>query len=268
MNLQSLIVPALVTPFVLYVAMLAQRHAGPGAAGLVAALPLQLAIGALGVAASMDDNAVQAFAVVASTFLPAQIGYGLAFTIGMRRGGALAALVSGLVSYSLIVLAIQQVPSLVAIAIGTVAIFIGPRLISRDNFDLTFDDSHAEPNLLVITVLGTLGVLAVIVLVQVGGPTAGAFLAAVPVVSPILSFFLMRSRGREAGAQTMTGMIRGLPSYLVFALSLTFFSKPLGTTTAVGIGLTLCFASAAVSWKVSQNAADATFGKLTIEAGL
>lgn len=253
MNLQSLMVPTLVTPIVLYVAMIAGRHAGPGAAGLVAALPLQLAIGALGVGSGMGDVQVAAFAVVASTFVPAQVSFGVAFTIGMRRGGPVVAMLAGIAGYFAVAIASQQIPHLLATSIGVIALAIGPRLTVCHDQNIPQQEEIQQPKTLVVTSLGTVGVLSVILLVDLAGPTAGALLAAIPVVTPILSFSLMGTKGREAGAETMTGMIRGLPSYFVFAVTLAFLAEPLGTITAVGIGLTSCVAVAAVSWRASHQ---------------
>lgn len=258
MNIAALIVPTLVTAAVLYLSMVAQRFAGPGSAGLVAALPIQLAIGSLGVAAGMGDGAVAAFALTAATYLPAQIAYGVAFTDAMRRWGFVAALASGMVSYSVLTLLLGQVSHIVSIAAGVVAVIIGPRLIQSRTSAMVLGDRDSEPNPFVVIGLGTFGVLSVIALVNFAGPAAGAFMAAVPVVTPILSFFLMRSMGREAGAETMAGMIRGLPSCLVFALSLAFLSEPIGTIAAVVIGLTLCVALSAFVWKLTTNPSSRT----------
>ena len=52
----SLVMPALVTPPVLYAAAMAQRHVGQAAAGLVATLPFQLAIGSVAVGLAMGDQ--------------------------------------------------------------------------------------------------------------------------------------------------------------------------------------------------------------------
>lgn len=248
----SLIVPAIVTPFVLYFAVLAQRFGGPGAAGLIAALPLQLAIGSLGVASGMGDQAVSSFAVLAATYVPAQIAYGVAFTEGMRRGGIALAVISGMAGYAIAIFVLSYVSSLIAILIGGLALLASSRFIQVREIKPTLLESK-EPSAALITTLGTLGVLAVIAAVELAGPSAGAFMAAVPVLTPILSYFLMRSCGREAGAQTMAGMIRGLPSYFVLALSLALFAERTGTSVAVGIGLTLCIAVVGAIWKFTED---------------
>ena len=258
MNLASLIVPTVVTAIVLYLALVAQRVAGAGSAGLVAALPIQLAIGALGVAAGMGDHSVAAFALTASTYLPAQIAYGVAFTEAMRRWGFIAALVAGMASYSVSTFALGKVSHVAAIVIGIVAVIAGPRLIRTRLVQAQDELESSEPSSFIVVGLGTLGVLAVILLVEFAGPAAGAFMAAVPVVTPILSFFLMRSMGREAGAETMAGMLRGLPAYMTFALTLALLAGPLGTTAAVGIGLTFCVALVAMIWKVSQVSSESS----------
>lgn len=228
--------------------MVAQRVAGPVSAGLVASLPLQSAIAALGVSLTSGDAAVADFSIVAATYIGAQVSYALGFFHAMRRKGFLAAVVVGLMSYSIAIFIIQQIPSSGAIAAGLLALVVGPRLIHMDA-DEVAALPPAESNSAIVVGIGTVGVLSVILLVNFAGPTAGAFMAAVPVITPILAFFLSRHNGRVAGAQTMVGLVRGLPMYSAFSIALALLAKPLGTETAVGIGMAICFAIAAVIWK-------------------
>lgn len=250
MSLHALAIPALVTPLVLAVAMLAQRVGGAAAAGLVASLPLQAAVGALGVASGSGDRAVAQFAIAAATFLPAQIAYGLAFTLGMRLGGFRPALGAGVAAYSAAVVAIGEVPSRVSIVVGVVAVALAQRFVASPSS--ASSEPAAARNDVVVVALGTLGVLAVVVLVQVAGPAAGAFMAALPVVTPLLAFFLARAHGREAGSATMAGMVRGLPMSLAFVASLAFLSEALGTTIAVAVGLSLSLGVAGALWQRSK----------------
>lgn len=251
MHLTSLIAPAVVTPIVLYIAMVAQRVAGPVSAGLVASLPLQSAIGALGVSMTSGDQAVADFSIVAATYIGAQVAYALGFFHAMRRKGFLAAVTAGMVSYSLAIFTIQHIPTAVAIACGLVSLVVGPRLIHMDA-DEVAALPPSESNSGIVVGIGTLGVVSVILLVGFAGPTAGAFMAAVPVITPILAYFLSRDSGPAAGAQTMVGLVRGLPMYSAFSITLALLAKPLGTETTVGIGMAICFAIAAVIWKFAS----------------
>jgi hypothetical protein len=255
MNFADLIIPAIVTPAVLYVAMVAQRFAGPVSAGLVASLPLQSAIGAIGVSATSGDHAVADFSVIAATYISAQVAYAVAFTYGMHRAGIFGAVSTGLTAYSIQIFILGHLPVVIAVALGFVSIAIGPKLTKKSAQDRAVMPP-AESNSAIVVVLGTLGVLSVILLVQLAGPKAGAFMAAVPVITPILAYFLSRSQGRAAGAETMTGLIKGLPMYSTFSIATAFLSVPLGTEIATGIGMTLCLAIAAFLWRIATaNAA-------------
>lgn len=252
MNFADLLVPALVTPAVLYIAMLAQRSAGPVSAGLVASLPIQQAIGAFGVSMAAGDQAVADFALVASTYLPAQVAYGVAFTFGMRKRGMLVAVTGATAAYALGIVILGQLPVAVAIAAGAVSLVVGFKVIQPDPQEIPALPP-VKSNSGIVVALGTIGVLSVILLVQVAGPTAGAFMAAYPVITPILAYFLMREQGRGAGAQTMSGMVQGLPMYTVFVITLTLFATTLGTEFAVGIGMTLSLAIAAILMKFNNS---------------
>lgn len=251
MHLASLIIPAAATPIVLYIAMVAQRVAGPVSAGLVASLPLQSAIGALGVSFTSGDQAVADFSVIAATYIGAQVAYAAGFFYAMRRYGFLAAVTAGIVMYSLAILTISHIPTAVSIGFGLFSLVVGPRII-HINPDEVAALPPAESNSALVVGLGTMGVLSVIVLVDFAGPAAGAYMAAIPVITPILAFFLSRAQGRTAGAQTMVGLVRGLPMYSAFVITCALLAKPLGTETTVGIGMAVCFAIAAVIWKFAS----------------
>ncbi len=253
MHLQALLLPTLVTPFVLYLALLAQRRAGPEAAGLVAALPVQLAIGGVGVAMGLGNAATATFGLVASTYLAAQVAYGVAFATGVRKGGASIALLGSLGTYALLTLLLHAVAPAIAAGVGAIALIIGTRAVQPSRQAAGSARSGAEVPAAVTIALSTIVVLAVLVLVQFAGPQAGGFLAAVPVMSSTLSLVLLRSHGRQAAATTMGGMIRGLPAYYVFALAMALFAQPLGAVGAGLLGLALSLSTAGMTWRFGMG---------------
>lgn len=91
--------------------------------------------------------------------------------------------------------------------------------------------------------------LAVVTLVELIGPTAGAFLAAIPVVSTTLAIGLARTRGRAAAAATLSGTVRGLASYNVFALSIGLLTPRLTVAGSVMVGLCLSAVATWVAWR-------------------
>jgi hypothetical protein len=238
------LIPALVTPILLYVAVIAQRRAGPAAGGLIAALPLQLAIGMTAVGFSLGDGAATALAVATTMYLPAQVAYGVVFAMVVRQRGPGTALVVGFGAYSIVVTTLSIVVGPVAVAAGLAAILVGTRLLPAPG---AAGRSASAPSPFVTVAVGTMMVEAVLVLVQLAGTGAGAFLAALPVVTTTLA--LAAARGsRTAAADTMGGMIRGLPAYVAFALVTAVLAGAVGTGVAVVLAMALSLAVARLIW--------------------
>ena len=246
-----LAVPALVSPVVLTMALWAQRKAGPGAAGLVAALPFQLAIGAVGVALTMDLRTAADFGLAAATYLPAQVAYATAFAAGMRRGGVPLALVAGTATYGAVVAIAQAVDPAMAIAAGVIALGLGRRWVQPRAGQAP---SERQPPAALVIGVGTASVLVVVALAHAGGPTAGAFLGAIPAIGTTLAIALSRTRGREAGTETMAGTIRGLPSYFAFAIVLALLVERMGLVATCIIALVASGAAATASWHLGASA--------------
>lgn len=252
MELSSLVIPAIVTPFILYASLMAQRHAGPAAGGLVATFPLQSAISVVGVAAASGAHAVPPFGMAAAANLLPQVAYAVAFAVGMNSGGIVRAVAASVVLYPAGVVAAHAVPMAVAEAAGLAALVAGSTFLKRRHLVPVQDPSARGASARVLVPLGTVVVLAVVTLVELSGPAAGAFLAAIPVVSTTLSIGLARTRGRAAAAATLSGTVRGLASYNVFALSVGLLTSRLTVAGSITVGL--CFSAVAtwVAWRVTQ----------------
>lgn len=257
MELSSLVIPAIVTPFVLYVAIVAQRHAGPAAGGLVATFPFQSAIAVVGVAGASGALAVADFGMAAAVNLLPQVVYALAFALGMSTGGIARAIIASAIAYPAAVLVAHSAPPVAAEVAGVVALWAGSRFLARRHLAGAQDPSRPRASAVLLVAIGTAVVLAVVTLVEVSGPDTGAFLGAIPVVSTTLAIGLERTRGRIEGAATMSGTVRGLASYNVFALSIGLLTPRMNVGAALLIGLLLSASATWGAWRVSSLAVQA-----------
>jgi hypothetical protein len=254
MKMSVLIVPGLVTPVVLMTAIQAQRRAGASAGGLVATMPFQLAIGTLVVGTTLSDTTAAQFGLHAATYLPAMVAYALAFAFGMRRGGVLLAVLAALSAYSAGIALVHTAPAAVSCAVGVVAVAIAIKVEQRHSGSVATSPGEARRAAVATVLLGTAAVLTVVVLVNVSGPAAGAFLAAIPVISTTLAVALVPHHGRAAAAGTMAGTIRGLPTYFVFALAVAGLSERITVFGASAVGLLCSAVTATVAWRLATAA--------------
>lgn len=254
LDAHALVIPALVTPVVLYAAVVAQRHAGPGAGGVVATFPTQLAISSLVVGFTLGDATAARLALAAATYLPAQVAYGLAVAAGMRRQGVSLALIAGFSAYAVVALPTSHLPAALACVAGVIAVGIGTRLHQAHTTVRPSGAGIVHPVAWLTVTVGTLVVLVVVVLVHVAGPRAGAIVSAVPAVSTTLAVALSRTQGRAVAAQTMAGLNRGLLSYFAFGVTLAVLATRITTMGASAIGLVVSGFVSLMAWRRVRTA--------------
>ena len=251
MDFQSLVVPAVLTPIILYAALFAQKHSGPRAAGLIISLPSQLAIGSVGVGLALGDSAAAQLCLDASTLMTAQVAYGLAFMWGMSRSGVALALSAAMVAYSVAIAATYAVSPVIGAPVAVLVMIAGGRFVKFETAPVDAEMDRSRQDAMTVFV-GTLGVLGVLVLVEILGTGAAAFLAAMPVVSSILSIAQLKSRGTVASSEIMGGMIKGLSTYFVFSAVVALLAEPVGIVFAALAALTATLLTAAVLWKLGN----------------
>ena len=69
-----------------------------------------------------------------------------------------------------------------------------------------------------------------------------------------LAIALSRTRGREAGTETMAGTIRGLPSYFAFAIVLALLVEHMGLVATCVLALVASGVAATASWRLGASA--------------
>jgi hypothetical protein len=75
---------------------------------------------------------------------------------------------------------------------------------------------------------------------KLAGPAAAGTIGAFPALSTAFALVLARTRGVEAAASALGGLIGGLRAYLVFCVTVALAAPALGVYPAVPVALALC----------------------------
>ena len=81
---------------------------------------------------------------------------------------------------------------------------------------------------------------AALVTADLAGPAAAGTIGAFPALSTALALVLARSRGVEAAAGALRGLVGGLRAYLVFCVTVAVVAPACGVVVAVPLALALC----------------------------
>lgn len=250
------LVPIVLAPIVMYVAIRAQRRLGSEAAGWVAAIPTTVPIAVLAVGLQSGDAAASTLTLSAASHVPAQICFALCFAAGLRRFGIAAGLAAATVAFVAASLVIAYLPPVVAIAAAVVALMIGPRLAVSPLEPAVveaIDAGPRGPNAVAACSAAAVVVAAVISVVRIAGPVIGGVIAAFPTLSSTITVAITRSNGRNAGIATLTGLVRGLPCYFAYLASVTLLAVPLGALTATLIGLAVSGVTGWALWVLRRD---------------
>ena len=240
------LVPIVLAPIVMYVALRAQRRLGSEAAGWVAAIPTTVPIAVLAVAVQSGNDSAAQLTLSAASHVPAQILYALCFAAMMRRSGMIAGFVAATAAFVAASAVIYVLPVPVAMGAALVALLVGPRLLTSPvRPEIVEDAEQRGPNALLACTAAAVVVAAILAVVRATGPVVGGTIAAFPTLSTTIAVTIARSNGRDAGIGALAGLVRGLPCYFVYLVSVAILAVPLGAFLATVIGLVL---SAATGW--------------------
>ncbi len=242
------LVPLLAAPTLMLAATAAERRFGAAVAGAVAALPVALSIIVLAVGAELGRDAGATLAAGAAAHVVAQVAFALTFAALVTRHGGTAGLLAGIAAFALLSLLVALVPQPLAIATALPALLLGSQCApvrgsdpfrkfrlqkkpcsERDRFDPWVGGAVA------FVVVG-----AALVTAELLGPAAAGTIGAFPALSATLALVLLRSRGAEAAAAALGGLIGGLRAYLVFAVIVAVGAPVIGVFAAVAVGLGAC----------------------------
>lgn len=236
----------LVAPLVVALATVVERRLGACAGGWVAALPIAFSVAVAAVTLDTGTADAATMALSAATHVPAQIAFGVVFATVLMTRGAVAGLAAGAIMYFASSLLVGDVPVVLALAAAVVGLALAPRLM-----DAT-DPRPGAPGRWPATALScataSLIVGTALVTSRLAGPEIAGAVVAFPSVSTMVALTAARRDGRHAGAHALSGLVRSLPCYLTFCLTVSATAPSLGAP-AVIVGLMLCTVIATITWR-------------------
>lgn len=241
-----ILLPLLLAPLVMAAAGLVERRLGSAASGWTGALPVAFAVAVLAVAVDAGPRTAAAMALSAAAHVPAQVAFGLAFAYVLRRRGLLIGAACGVAAYLAGALVVPRAPAALDVAVAVVALTLAPRLMPTVP---PRPGPARRRSTTALTCLGASVVVAVAVLSsRLAGPALAGAIAAFPMMCTMLTVVTVRRDGPSAGVQSLGGLVRSLPCYLVFGVTVAL-AAPLGGPLAVGLGLLTCAATAALTFR-------------------
>jgi hypothetical protein len=241
-----ILVSLLVAAVVMAAAALIEPRLGPAAAGWVAALPVSFAVAVLAVMLDSGTGPASAMALSAATHVPAQAVFGVVFATVLTRRGLLPGAAAGALAYGACSIALADVPASLAVTSALPLVAFAPRLMAGGRPRAGAPRRWRATALMCAAAPALVG--AAVLTSRFAGPEAAGAVAAFPTVSTTLAIAVVTRDGPPAGAHALTGLVRSLPSYLVFCV-VAAFAMPSAGLAAVALGLLACLASARATWR-------------------
>jgi hypothetical protein len=221
-----LLLATALAPLLMLLAASVERRLGPAAGGWTTALPLGFAVTLVTVALTAGPTTAGIVAASAIGHVPAQVVFGLLFGAVLTRRGLLAGAIAGALGYLAASVALDRLPLDVAVFLALIALAGGTRLATSKSPR----GSHPrKPSAVVVVCLSAAAaVLGSTLVSRSAGPVAGGAVAAFPTMSGALAVAVTAQGSRSEGAEVLTGLVRSLPCFFVFALSIAICARYLG----------------------------------------
>jgi hypothetical protein len=241
------VIPAVLTaPVVMGIATRVERRLGPSAGGWVAALPIGFAVATVAVLLDAGGGATSAMALSAAAHVVAQVVFAVVVAAVLVRRGRVAAVGAGVLAYVVVALAVTFIPQLLAIAFAVPALILAPRLIVAPPPRVA---RARHWSVTVATCLGSAVVVGgAVVTAQIAGPSVAGAIAAFPTTTTMLAVALSLRAGSPVAISVLLGLVRSLPCYLTFCLTVPLLVPAVGVF-AVPLALLACLAAGCVVWR-------------------
>jgi hypothetical protein len=227
-----------------------ERRLGPAAGGWTTALPLGFAVTLVTIALTAGPATAGIVAASAVGHVPAQVVFGLLFGAALARRGLLAGAAAGTLGYLAAAVALARLPLDVAVFLALIALAGGTRLAASES---SRGSRPRRPSATVVVCLSAAAVVLGSTLVsRAAGPVAGGAVAAFPTISGTLAVAVTAQGSRSEGAEVLTGLVRNLPCFFVFALSIAICARHLGLWSFVIAAIT-AIPVAALTWHYTNS---------------
>ena len=221
-----LLVAAVLAPLLMLLATSVERRLGPAAGGWTTALPVGFAVTLVAMALTAGPATAGTVAASAAGHVPAQVVFGLLFGAVLTRWGLLAGGVAGTLGYLAASVALGRLPEHVAVLLALTALAGGTRLVTPGRPRAS---RARKPSITVLVCLSAAAVVLGSTLAsRACGPVIGGAVAAFPTMSGTLAVAVTAEGSRREGADVLTGLVRSLPCFFTFALTLAICARHLG----------------------------------------
>jgi hypothetical protein len=245
-----LLIAAALAPLLMLLATSVERRLGPAAGGWTTALPLGFAVTLVTMALTAGPTTAGIVAASAIGHVPAQVVFGLLFGAVLTRRGLLAGAVVGTLGYLAASVALDRLPLDVAVFLALIALAGGTRLATSEG---PRGSRPRRPSATVVVCLSAAAVVLGSTLVsQAAGPMTGGAVAAFPTISGTLAVAVTAQGSRSEGAEVLTGLVRSLPCFFVFALSIAVCARHVGLWS-FAIAAIAAIPVAALTWHCSNS---------------
>lgn len=188
-----------------------------------------------------------ALAESSAIHVTAQVAFGIVTGLAVIKLGPWIGAVAGVATYVSLSAVVVMVPRGLSIATAIVLLLAGvviPLPVSRS----TSAPPRRTTTIIVCCaaaaiVLGTMSVSRAL------GPTAGGAVGAFPTMCVALAVAVIAESGNRAGGAVLTGMVKCLPCYFVFALSVSGLAPLIGPWS-IPAGILTGLAAAALAWLI------------------
>jgi len=246
-----LLLAAALAPVLMLLAISVERRLGPAAGGWTTALPLGFTVTLVAIALTAGPATAGTVAASAVAHVPAQVVFGLLFGAVLTRRGLLAGAIAGTLGYLAASAAVDRLPQEVAVFVALAALAAGTRLATPAS------PRGSRPRrpwaTVVVCLSAAAAVLGSTLVSRAAGPVAAGTVAAFPTISGTLAVAVTAQGSRSEGAGVLTGLVRSLPCFFVFALTIAVCARPLGLWS-FAIAAVAAGAVAALTWHYANPA--------------
>jgi hypothetical protein len=221
-----LLIATAFAPLLMLLATSVERRMGPAAGGWTTALPLGFAVTLAAMALTAGPGTAGTVAASAAGHVAAQVVFGLLFGAALTRWGLLAGGAAGTLGYLAASVALGRLPQDVAVLLALTALAGGTRLARSENSRASRPRRPSATALVCLSAAAA--VLGSTLAARAGGPAVGGATAAFPTMSATLAIAVTAQGSRSEGASVLTGLVRSLPCFFAFALTIAIFARPLG----------------------------------------
>jgi hypothetical protein len=242
------LIPLLAAPSLMLATTAVERRFGPAVAGAMASMPVALSIIVLAVGVELGPDAGATLAASAAAHVVAQVAFALAFATLVERHGGARGLLAGVLAFATVSALVELIPTPLAIALAlpTLASIRGSDPSTRISRKSPCSERNrivkgSDPSTIAVGAGAALGMVSVaLATAELAGPAAAGAIGAFPALSTAFALVLVRTRGREAAARALRGLVSGLRAYLVFCLTAAVAAPALGIVAGVPLALALC----------------------------